>query len=142
MFLKFATLLRQHDFFSPYASSPSSSSFKSVKECGKIRGESSSMSSNRHGAADTADTAAAAFVAVGGGPIVMTGISLSGLPGWTDGAPAARGFRGMNSNICLSGNHAALLTRLCLRLSFPVVANSDVLKGFDCEKVSARAICR
>ena len=94
-----------------------------------MRGESSSMSSNRHGAADdTADTAAAAFVAVGGGPIVMTGISLSGLPGWTDGAPAARGFRGMNSNICLSGNHAALLTRLCLRLSFPVVANSDVLK--------------
>ena len=51
-----------------------------------MRGESSSMSSNRHGAADdTADTAAAAFVAVGGGPIVMTGISLSGLLGWTDG---------------------------------------------------------
>ena len=45
-----------------------------------MRGESSSMSSDRHGAADTADTSAA--VAVGGGPIMMTGISPSGLPGW------------------------------------------------------------
>lgn len=49
-----------------------------------MRGESSSMSSDRHGAADTADTSAAvaATVAVGGGPIMMTGISPSGLPGW------------------------------------------------------------
>ena len=48
-----------------------------------MRGESSSMSSDRHGAADTADTSAAvaATVAVGGGPIMMTGISPSGLLG-------------------------------------------------------------
>ena len=94
--------LPQHDSIALLQVSQS----KSVGKCAAANHHHQCLRIHRHGAARRRT------IRTGGGPIMMTGISPSAPRFTTDGAPAGRGFRGMNSNICLSGNHAALPTPL------------------------------